>query len=279
MPRQVLIGEHARPPGRRRRLGIRPPLHTAYDGRMSIPWRGAAELTLVLDRASTDAAPELERGIGLLRVVAAGRRPPTLRLYRPSPTVAFGQRDARLSGFPEAEAASIRHGFTPLVRRAGGRAAAYHRGCLVVDHIEPAADAVAGTRIRFAAFGDFFATVLADIGLDARVGEVAGEYCPGEFSVHGRRDGVPVVKLVGTAQRVIAGAWLFSSVIVVEDSAPLRAVLTDVYAALELPWRPDTAGAAEDLVPGVTVDAVESALLAAYAGVVGLDARAASRLH
>lgn len=230
-------------------------------------------MALVPDPVSDDAAAELDRGIGLLREVAAGDRPPTLRLYRPSPTVAFGQRDARLPGFGEAATAATRHGFAPLVRRAGGRAAAYHRGCLVVDHIEPAPDAVAGTRTRFAAFGDFFAGVLADVGVDARVGEVPGEYCPGEFSVHGRVDGVPAVKLVGTAQRVVAGAWLFSSVIVVDDAASLRAVLADTYSALGLAWRPSTAGAAEDLVPGVTVDDVEHALLAAYAGIVSLDPR------
>lgn len=232
---------------------------------MTNPWQGVAELALVLDGPSTDPAAELNRGIELLREVARGDRPPILRLYRPGPTVAFGQRDARLPGFPEASAASTRHGFVPAVRRAGGRAAAYHRGCLVVDHIESAADAVAGTQARFAAFGDFFARVLADVGLDAHVGKIPGEYCPGEFSVHGRAAGVPVVKLVGTAQRVVAGAWLFSSVIVVEDSAPLRAVLTDVNAALGLEWTPATAGSAQDLVPGTTVDVVERALLAAYA--------------
>jgi octanoyl-[GcvH]:protein N-octanoyltransferase len=240
---------------------------------MSTPWNGAVGLDLVLDSPSASAADELDRGMTLLRDVATGSRRPTLRLYRPSPTVAFGQRDARLAGFPAAGLAAQRHGFAPLVRRAGGRAAAYHRGCLIVDHIEPATDAVAGTRARFSAFGEFLAGVLTDVGTDAHVGEVPGEYCPGEFSVHGRRDGVPAVKLVGTAQRVIAGAWLFSSVVVVEDAAPLRAVLTDVYAALGLTWEPATAGSAADLVPGVTVDDVEHALLAAYAGVVHLGAR------
>ncbi len=238
---------------------------------MSNPWQGVDELSLVVDPPSDHPAEELERGIGLLRRVADGAEPPTLRLYRPSPTVAFGQRDARLPGFAEAGAAASRHGFAPLVRRAGGRAAAYHRGCLVVDHIEPASDAVAGTTARFSAFGGFFAQVLTGLGLDAHVGEVPGEYCPGEYSVHGRAGGAPVIKLVGTAQRVVAGAWLFSSVIVVEDSEPLRAVLTDVYAALGLPWRPRTAGAAEDLAAGTTVRDVEDALLAAYTAHVVLD--------
>ncbi|THJ67572.1 lipoate--protein ligase family protein [Arthrobacter echini] len=227
-------------------------------------------MELVVDLPAHDAAAELDRGLTLLREVAQGTRPATLRLYRPSSTVAFGQRDARLPGYDRAREASLAHGFQPLIRRAGGRAAAYHSGCIVVDHVEPARDGVAGTRRRFAAFGDFFAGVLTGIGADAGVGEVPGEYCAGEFSVHGRRDRVPTLKLVGTAQRVVAGAWLFSSVLVVERSASLRSVLTEVYAALDIPWRPATAGAVEDLVPGVGVDDVEAALLAAYRTAVQL---------
>lgn len=237
---------------------------------MENPWRGADELHLMQDPVSGDATAELGRGIALLHEVAAGTRPATLRLYRPAPTVAFGQRDARLPGFAAAGLAAADLGFAPLVRRAGGRAAAYHQGCLVVDHIEAATDAVVGTRARFAAFGQFFADVLTEVGLDARVGEVPGEYCPGEFTVHARVDGRPALKLVGTAQRVVAGAWLFSSVVVVQDSRPLRDVLTGVYAALGLPWDPATAGAAEDPLPGTTVDDVERALLSAYAAEVQL---------
>jgi octanoyl-[GcvH]:protein N-octanoyltransferase len=52
----------------------------------------------------------------------------------------------------------------------------------------------------------------------------------------------------------------------VEDSAPIRKVLTDSYAALGLDWDPATAGAADDLVPGLTVEAVTDALLETYAG-------------
>jgi hypothetical protein len=51
----------------------------------------------------------------------------------------------------------------------------------------------------------------------------------------------------------------------VRDGASVRAVLADVYHALELDWDPATAGAVEDEVPGVTVDVVERAVLDAYA--------------
>lgn len=228
------------------------------------PW-SCGQLAIVHD-PSRGAAADLARGIELLRAAASGQLPPTLRLYRPYPTVAFGQRDARLPGFDEAAEAARGAGFEPLIRKAGGRAAAYHQGCLIVDHIEQHDDAIAGSHARFGLLGELLAEALRRVGVDASVGEIPGEYCPGEFSVHG--NGPVRVKLVGTAQRVVSGAWLFSSVIVVEDSAPIRAVLEKTYAALGLEWNPATAGAADDLVPGLTVDTVADAVVAVYEDVV-----------
>ena len=41
-------------------------------------------------------------------------------------------------------------------------------------------------------------------------------------------------------------------------------MLDDVYAALEFDWDATTAGAIDEEVPGVTLDAVERAVIAAY---------------
>jgi len=111
------------------------------------------------------------------------------------------------------------------------------------------------------------ASALRSVGVHAAVGEIPGEYCPGEFSVHGVDPEFPAhrVKLIGTAQRVVSGAWLFSSVVVVQDSTSIREVLTASYEALGLDWDPATAGAADDLLPGVDVAAVEEAVIKAYA--------------
>ena len=240
---------------------------------------GPRTLTVVRQEASLGAARDLEFGLELLAKARTGDIGPLLRLYRPAPTVAFGQRDTRLPGFEAAAQACRGNGFEPLVRRAGGRAAAYHQGTLVVDHIEPDADALAGSKSRFGYFGELFAETLRSLGVHAAVGEIPGEYCPGEYSVHGTdRTAGSRIKPVGTAQRVVAGGWLFSSVIVVENSAPIRKVLTDSYAALGLEWDPATAGAVNDLVPGVDVAAVEDALLATYAGHATLTSAAFSSL-
>ncbi|MBT8160366.1 lipoate--protein ligase family protein [Arthrobacter sp. GN70] len=223
-------------------------------------------LTVVRQQESLGATEDLDFGIELLNRARRGLLAPTLRLYRPQPTVAFGQRDAKLAGFPAAAEACRELGFEPLIRKAGGRAAAYHRGTLVIDHVEPHVDAIAGAKARFALFGELLAGALRRVGLQAGVGEIPGEYCPGEFSVHGLDPDFPAhqIKLIGTAQRVVSGGWLFSSVVVVEDSAPIRAVLTASYEALGLEWDPSTAGAANDLLPQLDVPAVEDAIIAAY---------------
>jgi octanoyl-[GcvH]:protein N-octanoyltransferase len=92
------------------------------------------------------------------------------------------------------------------------------------------------------------------------VGEVPGEYCPGAYSVNARGR----VKLVGTAQRLVRGAALLGASIVVGDGAGIRAVLDDVYAALEFPWDATTAGAVDEEVAAASLDAVEGAVIAAY---------------
>lgn len=249
---------------------------------------GPVPLAVVRQDRTLGAAEDLNFALAMLAAVRTGALGPTLRLYRPQPTVALGQRDARLPGFDAAAEACRQQGFAPLVRKAGGRAAAYHRGCLVVDHVEPGGpDAVAGSRARFAAFGELFASALRRAGINAAVGEIPGEYCPGEFTVHGTTDAGRKLKLVGTAQRVVSGAWLFSSVLVVQDAEPLRRVLTSCYSALGLDWNPETAGAAEDAGriarPGdslagaaspemISLDTVEAALLEAYGAYAPLAA-------
>lgn len=215
----------------------------------------------VLRHGPGDALTDLAMARALLDGVRDGRRGPTLRIYRPSPTVAFGARDRFLEGFGAAIGAARARGFSPALRTLGGRVAAYHPGSLVIDHIEPTAAFLTQTQDRFVRFGQMYASALRDIGIDARMGEIPGEYCPGEHSVNVGGE----IKAIGTAQRVVGGAWLFSSSIIVEDPDPIRTVLTDVQAALGLAWEPRTGGSISELHPDVTVSAVEDALLAAYA--------------
>lgn len=219
--------------------------------------------------AGAEAALDVALPHALLGLVAEGRRGPVLRCYRPQPTVAFGRRDSFLPGFPQAVAAAREKAFTPVVRGAGGRAAAYDGGCLVFDHVMGAEDSMAGIQARFADEAELQARALRSLGVDARVGEVPGEYCPGEFSVNARGQ----TKLVGAAQRIVRGAWLLSTVVVVDSGPGLRVVLEAVYAELGLDWNPATTGAVADEVPGVSVEDVRETMLAEYARRTALTPR------
>ena len=234
----------------------------------------AGSLLLYRQPESFGAARDLDLAIELLRGTQRYAQDagdpmgtgPMLRIYQPQPTLAFGQRDQKLPGFRRASEACADAGFTPLVRRAGGRAAAYHRGSLVIDHIEPHPDPIRESQDRFRAFGELFVEALQSCGLDALLGPIPGEYCYGEHSVHAVMPGEPDVriKLVGTAQRQVGSGWLFSSSVVVDGGAAIRRALTEAYSALDLEWDPLTAGAAADLLPGLTTAQVEEAVVETY---------------
>jgi lipoate-protein ligase A len=188
-----------------------------------------------------------------------------LRVQSPRPTAAFSRLDSLAAGFSRAQDAAREHGFTPVIRPAGGRLAAYHEGALVLDLVAPHPDPRRGTRERFAVGGECLAGGLRALDVDARVGPVPGEYCPGEFSMNAGG----VAKLVGTAQRVTRYGYLFSAVVLVADPEPVRAVLRCAYADLAFEWDPATVGCVADTVPRATVDGVAEVLVPRLLGLLG----------
>lgn len=194
----------------------------------------------------------------ILHRVAARELGATARLHRPARELAFSKQDRGASGFGAAVAAAQAAGFEPVVRLAGGRAAAFHEGTLALAWSSPDERPVARTRERFELAADVVAGALRRLGADARVGEIPGEYCPGAFSVNARGR----TKLAGIGQRMIAGGAHLGAVIVAEGSELLRSALEPVYAALGLEWDPTTAGSVADEIPGIRVGEVEAALVA-----------------
>jgi octanoyl-[GcvH]:protein N-octanoyltransferase len=215
----------------------------------------------LLLRDSIRRPPALEVAIShaLVERASEGALGAVLRIYRPAPTLAFGRLDALRPGFAAAIAAAREHGFEPVVRAPGGHAVAYHDGCIVVDEIIPDRDPIAGMQARFTRSGERLAAALRTLGVDARVGRVPGEFCAGDYTVSARGR----VKLVGTAQRVIRHASLLAASVAVSGGDTLRAVLVDVYAALELDWDPATAGAIADDV-AVGLEDLERAVVGGY---------------
>jgi octanoyl-[GcvH]:protein N-octanoyltransferase len=194
---------------------------------------------LVSDTERRSPVDDIQVSRDLLAAVGSLPVPVRLiRIYRPRPTVAMTARERHLPGFADACAASRDRGFTPVVRLTGGRAVAYDETSLVVEiyDSEIPGERKPDHREVFATIGEAFASALVTTGIDARVGAVPGEYCPGDFSVNARGR----VKLVGTAQRVTRGARLVGASLALGQTDRLRDVLTEVNGHLDLDWDPAT---------------------------------------
>ena len=193
----------------------------------------------------------------ILNRVGAGELPATLRLHRPGPILAFSRQDRASPDFASAVRAAREAGFEPVLRLAGGRAAVFHEQTLACAWSVPDSRPAARTTERFRELAELLAAALGGLSIDARVGEIAGEYCPGAWSVNaGGR-----TKLAGIGQRLIAGAAHRGAVVVVGGSERIRDVLVPVYDALGLDWDPATAGSVEDEVGEADLAAVEEAIL------------------
>jgi octanoyl-[GcvH]:protein N-octanoyltransferase len=218
---------------------------------------------LRLVRAWFPDPPTLDTAVShaILRQVSSGERPATLRLHRPGDVVAFGPLDRHAEGYRRAVAAAEERGFGAIQRLAGGRAAVFHGGTVAFSWAIPDPSPRLGIGRRFDELAAIVAAAFRDLGIDARVGEVPGEYCPGAHSVSaGGR-----TKLMGVGQRVIRGAAHVGGVVVVSGGDRVRDVLVPVYRELDLPWDPATVGSLEDEIPGVTWERAEAAILARFA--------------
>ncbi len=208
------------------------------------------------------AEPNFDTAVSraILQRVAAGALPETLRLHRPGDVVAFSPLDATRPGFSDAVAAARAVGFGAVRRLAGGHAAVFTEGTLAFAWCLPADDPRLGIRERFDLLATIVVEALAGLGVDARIGAVPGEYCPGDHSVNARGKR----KLMGVGQRIVRGAAHVGGVIVLRGSERVREALLPVYRALELEWDPESAGSLEDEIGPVDEAAVRRALLAAF---------------
>ena len=211
--------------------------------RFDPPWRDTAVSAAILSR------------------VARHEDPATLRLWVPQRSVAFGRQDRSRPGYRAAVAAVGELGYAPVERLAGGRAAVFHEGTIAFAWTLPDATGPAGITPRFAVIAGLVVRALQVLGLDARVGEVPGEYCPGEWSVN--LGGTH--KVMGVGQRVVRGGAHVGGVIVVAGADAVNTPLVPAYHHLEYEWRPEATGALDfdAAAPGSGV--VTAALVAEFA--------------
>jgi lipoate-protein ligase A len=132
----------------------------------------------------------------------------------------------------------------------------------VVHHVRHVKEPIGGHDARFGEFGRLLVDTARTLGVEAQLGPVPGEYCPGAHSVNARGE----TKLIGTAQRILRQAWLFASLVVVADEAELRSVLTEIYGHLGQPFDPASVGSLSAEAPGLEPAGVAREILRAFAG-------------
>lgn len=219
---------------------------------------------LRLIRHSFPNPPGLNTAISrtILRRVAAGELPPTIRIHRPGREVAFGRQDLASPGYETAAQAARAAGFAAVERLAGGRAAVFHEGTIAIARAYADPQPPKRTYARFEEMADLIAAALRGLGVDARVGEVTGEYCPGAYSVNARG----ATKLAGIGQRMIRGGAHMGGVVVAFGGRDVARVLVPVYEALGLDWDPATSGSvSEELGREVDPGELEKAVIAELA--------------
>jgi lipoate-protein ligase A len=210
-----------------------------------------------------EPAVAFAESLELLRSIAKGQldRHRLVRIYTPTPTLALSRWESRQPGFQKAATSARAQGFDPAIRPTGGRAAAYDESCLIFDLVV-AERAVLDPRPFFEETSSRIAGVLRDFGVDARVGPVEGEYCPGEFSINARGE----VKLVGTSQRAVPGARLLSGVLPLGGVEQLVPVLTSANESLGLRWDESSFGSVATEAQGFERADIAAALATALRG-------------
>jgi octanoyl-[GcvH]:protein N-octanoyltransferase len=222
-----------------------------------------ARLRVCLDSAV--GGPSLDTAVSraVLQRVDAGELPATLRLSRPPRVVAFSSRDARSPAFPAAMAAARAQGFDSVLRLAGGRAAVFTEDTIAFAWAVPVdagATPADGIDDRFQTMAGALRDAFAGLGVDSRIGQVPGEYCPGTWSVNARGE----TKLAGIGQRLLKRAAHTGGVVVVGDGPDINAVLTPVYAAMGVAFDPRATGQLRDEV-AASWDTVRDAIVTAFA--------------
>ncbi len=213
----------------------------------------------VLEGRASDPALDTALSHAVLRQVARGDRPGTVRIHQAMRTIAFGLRDTKSPGYQAAVEASRRAGFDPIERLAGGRAAAFTEMTLAFSWARR--DDGSTIESRFFEIAEIMRDAFTDMGADARIGEVPGEYCPGAFSVNLSGSH----KVMGVGQRLISGAAHVGGVVVVGGAGLVADVLDPVYRSLDLVWDRSTAGALSMQVAGLTVGEAREAILDRFA--------------
>ena len=205
-------------------------------------------------------SPTADRAINqeLLERVARGEIDGAIRIWRPVRALALSRLDELRPGADAARSAAEAAGFSPVRRVSGGHAVVLGPGSFCAGFAE-ASHTFEGTDLRYERLAAALIAALGTLGIAAERGELAGEWCPGSWSV--RSGGT---KLAGIAQRAIKGAAWVDAVVDLAPDAASRELLGEVYAELDLALDPKTLGSVSELAGrDVAFDELAQPLLSA----------------
>ena len=222
----------------------------------TIPGVPTASLRIIRDGYPDQPALDTALSQALLLRASEGAVRETFRLNRPGRVVAFGKRDVISPQYRAAVDAARAYGYEAVQRLAGGRAAVFHEGTLAFSWTIPDTSPREGIATRFEMVSALIVRAFSRLGVSAEVGEVVGEYCPGRYSVHSGD-----LKIMGVGQRLARRAAHIGGVVVVSNSTALRDILAPVYGALDLDWKPETAGSLQDVSRTVSLESTTDAVL------------------
>ncbi|MDR9430126.1 MAG: lipoate--protein ligase family protein [Natronomonas sp.] len=203
------------------------------------------------DRAVTDALAGLASETG----------ESVIRTWTPPRQVAFGRRDTTADGYTHARQIAVERGYEPVERAVGGSAVAY-TGCTVAfAHAIPLNGGRDGIDSRYREATDSLLDALDDLGATVSHGEPDRSFCPGEHSVQGGG------KIAGIAQRIRKRSALVGGCVIVRasDTSAIADVLDPIYAALDLPFDPNSVGSVSTAGGPDDPEAVTRAIEAAFA--------------
>jgi octanoyl-[GcvH]:protein N-octanoyltransferase len=181
-----------------------------------------------------------------------------LRLRRPRPTAAFSPRDTIHLNYVRATEQARARGFVPVERGTGGRLTMFDENALGITIIAPHKSPHEHMMERYNVLSNAIVKGLESLGLDARIGELPNEYCPGKFSINAEGR----IKLVGVAQRMNSYCVQMGAVISVKRSEKACAGIAEAYKTLGLTFDPATYGGVTDFQKSVTFRDVHNAMMA-----------------
>ena len=198
-------------------------------------------LFVIRDQNTGDGPLDTATSRAVLRAVSAHDMPETFEVGLSSRVLAFGKHDTSSPGFARSVEVADEHGFEPTVRIAGGRAAVFHETTIRFGWTRLVEDPASTMHEGFRALSGVVVDTLGDFGIHAEIGEIPGEYCPGQYSVH-----IGNKKVMGVGQRLTRNAAHVGGVIVLSNSEVINEVLIPIYELLDIPMAPEATGSVAD---------------------------------